>query len=131
MKVKAVKNIIVKRECEIAHLPPRGEQEIVALKTKSAGHHSQIFCALHVLITYLLMSYFQRSSRDKKRTSAVMLTACRCALLVVYLPPGNGKLNGDNSVNTQTLLSSHSQMHLLSGGKQTLGRGEDKCMCIH
>ena len=42
-----------------------------------------------------------------------------------------GNWNGDNSVNTQTLLSSHSQMHLLSGGKQTLGRGEDKCMCIH
>ena len=42
-----------------------------------------------------------------------------------------GNWNGDNSVNTQTLPSSHSQMHLLSGGKQTLGRGEDKCMCIH
>ena len=91
----------MKCECEIAHLPPRDEQEIVALKTKSVGHHSQIFCALDVLITYLLMSYFQRSSRDKKRTLAVMPTARRWALQLVYSPPDNGNLKrGQFSQNT-------------------------------
>ena len=38
-----------------------------------------------------------------------MLTACRCALLVVYLPPGNGKLKwGQFSEHTNTAVKSQS-----------------------